>query len=71
MIAEKRLIQLQRKAAKKYGNGAAVTVSMGLSFFPQDGQTFEIFYRQADIALYRAKKGGRNQSAIFQKAMDG
>ncbi|TAA26777.1 MULTISPECIES: sensor domain-containing diguanylate cyclase [Pseudoxanthomonas] len=39
----------------------AVTVSIGLACFPQDGQEPELLLRSADQALYRAKAHGRNR----------
>lgn len=37
-----------------------VTVSLGISHFPRDGQTADAIVRQADRALYHAKDSGRN-----------
>jgi len=36
-----------------------VSASIGISSFPSDGETIEVLLRHADIALYRAKDGGR------------
>jgi diguanylate cyclase (GGDEF)-like protein len=38
-----------------------ITISVGVSSFPQDGDTPEIVLKVADEALYRAKEGGRNR----------
>ena len=35
-----------------------VDVSLGATIFPQDGLTFETLYRNADMAMYRAKEVG-------------
>jgi diguanylate cyclase (GGDEF)-like protein len=37
------------------------TISIGVSAFPEDGNTAELLLRRADEALYRAKKGGRDR----------
>lgn len=37
------------------------TVSVGISIFPENGRTSEVLFKHADIAMYRAKKNGRNQ----------
>lgn len=38
-----------------------VTLSLGISLFPQDGATWEALLRRADKALYLAKETGRNR----------
>ncbi|MBB5357429.1 diguanylate cyclase (GGDEF)-like protein [Rhodanobacter sp. ANJX3] len=43
-----------------------VTVSMGLSFFPDDAGDTEILLRHADEAMYAAKKQGRNTFKIYE-----
>jgi len=37
------------------------TISIGVSAFPDDGETADILLRRADEALYRAKKTGRDR----------
>jgi len=44
---------------------AEVTVSIGVSRFPQDGRDRETLMKCADLALYAAKRGGRNQAKFF------
>ncbi len=39
----------------------SLTVSMGISCYPNNGTTIEGLLREADIALYKAKQGGRNR----------
>ncbi|MCA9520349.1 MAG: GGDEF domain-containing protein, partial [Myxococcales bacterium] len=41
--------------------GAQVTISIGVSTFPDDAQTTEELIEKADQGLYRAKAAGRNQ----------
>ncbi|MGI6153122.1 MAG: diguanylate cyclase domain-containing protein, partial [Christensenellaceae bacterium] len=48
----------------------ACTISMGVSFFPNHGTTFSELLRKADIALYEAKNGGRNQLVFFEDRYD-
>ena len=45
-----------------------VTVSIGVSAFPGDGETPESLLRVADEALYRAKHNGRNRVGMRQPA---
>lgn len=37
-----------------------VTVSIGISVYPDDSDQMDTLYRYADIAMYHAKEGGRN-----------
>lgn len=45
---------------------ASVTVSIGISFFPKDGRERVVLMQRADLALYKAKHGGRNQARFFE-----
>lgn len=47
----------------------AVTISIGASVFPQDGNNFEELFRHADIALYQAKHNGKNQYCFYRKKL--
>lgn len=47
-----------------------VTTSMGISVFPQDGQTVEELFKNADAALYHAKDSGRDCFQFFSSALN-
>ncbi|MCW5699590.1 MAG: EAL domain-containing protein [Rhodospirillales bacterium] len=46
-----------------------VTVSLGISMFPLDGETPDLLRKHADVALYRSKSSGRNQVQLFASDM--
>lgn len=46
-----------------------VTTSIGLSFYPRDGQNHDTLLKHADIAMYRAKEAGRNCMKCFTMDM--
>jgi diguanylate cyclase (GGDEF)-like protein/PAS domain S-box-containing protein len=48
----------------------AISTSVGISIFPDDGDDPEILIRRADIAMYRAKEEGRNRYHLYTPAMD-
>jgi diguanylate cyclase (GGDEF)-like protein/PAS domain S-box-containing protein len=47
------------------GAQVQVSCSMGLSFYPLDGNTPDLLLRQSDHAMYQAKQGGKNQCRRF------
>lgn len=47
-----------------------VTASIGISLFPDNGQTVVDLMKHADIALYKAKDQGRNNCQIYSSIMD-
>lgn len=46
------------------------TVSVGAAIYPDDGRNFDELYRQADLAMYCAKKEGRNAFRAYAKSME-
>lgn len=47
-----------------------VTVSVGVASTPANGQTARALVKAADEAMYRAKRGGRNQVCVAQPGTD-
>ena len=47
------------------------TISGGVAFFPTDATTVEEVIRKADIALFNAKKEGKNRIVYFDGTIDG
>ncbi|MCM8829239.1 MAG: sensor domain-containing diguanylate cyclase, partial [Candidatus Omnitrophica bacterium] len=46
---------------EEFQPGGDLTISFGISEFPSDGNTADELIRKADMALYEAKKQGRNR----------
>jgi len=46
-----------------------ITTSIGISLYPDNGDSCETLSKNADTALYQAKKYGRNQYQFFTPAM--
>ncbi len=44
-----------------------ISGSIGISFYPKDGRTFEELYKKADEAMYESKKSGKNQYTIYTR----
>ena len=52
------------------GHDLDLTVSIGVSAFPSDGQDAETLIKNADTAMYHAKENGRNSYHFFEKDMN-
>lgn len=46
------------------------TASMGISIYPSDGTDIDELSRCADIAMYKAKEQGKNQSVMYNTAIN-
>ena len=51
------------------GHLLQVSASVGVAMFPDDGADFDSLLKNADMAMYQAKEGGRNQYCFFDRAM--
>lgn len=52
------------------GHSLHLTASVGVSLFPEDGDSAEDLIRNADAAMYRAKEAGRNTIQMFTASMN-
>ncbi|CAK0757698.1 diguanylate cyclase [Azospirillaceae bacterium] len=46
-----------------------VGASVGISLFPEDGETIDVLLRNADTAMYQAKDSGRNRVYVFSQRL--
>ncbi|MCE2899804.1 MAG: EAL domain-containing protein [Gemmatimonadetes bacterium] len=46
-----------------------VSASIGISIFPEDGDTYDTLLKHADVALYQAKDAGRNLYEFYDRRM--
>ncbi|WP_462410809.1 EAL domain-containing protein [Neobacillus sp. Marseille-QA0830] len=47
-----------------------ITTSVGISIFPEDGETIKQLIANSDAALYRAKELGKNNAQLFSKSLN-
>lgn len=52
------------------GHEIASSVSIGISVFPQDGDTTDTLLKNADIAMYKAKEAGKNNYQFYAEGMN-
>ena len=48
----------------------ALSASIGIAVYPEDGQDAQSLIMRADTAMYHAKKGGRNRAEFYRADMD-
>ncbi|WP_371324276.1 EAL domain-containing protein [Dechloromonas sp. ZY10] len=68
-IAEQ-IIEKRRQPVLLAGQKHIVSTSVGLACYPADARHAEELIKLADIAMYSAKKAGRNRYHFFAPAMD-
>ncbi len=51
------------------GRDFIASVSIGISLYPNDGESPEVLLRHADLAMYSVKKSGKNAIAFFSHDM--
>lgn len=52
------------------GGELVITSSLGITVAPEDGSSYETLLKNADMAMYRAKRNGRNNIQFFSHAMN-
>ncbi|MEM6491043.1 MAG: EAL domain-containing protein, partial [Pseudomonadota bacterium] len=60
-----RLIAAVTEVIQEDGVDAQISASVGVALFPEDGTTSETLLRNADLAMYQAKKDGRGRYKFF------
>jgi diguanylate cyclase (GGDEF)-like protein/PAS domain S-box-containing protein len=68
-LAAKKLISTISHPYRIEAHELAVTPSIGVAFYPEDGLNFDSLYQHADTAMYRAKQEGRNDFRFFTQDM--
>jgi diguanylate cyclase (GGDEF)-like protein/PAS domain S-box-containing protein len=68
IIAEKLIGQMVEPFVIE-GNEIHIGASIGITIFPDDGRDIDTLFRNADLAMYRAKTMGRNNTQFFEPAL--
>jgi diguanylate cyclase (GGDEF)-like protein len=69
-VTEKLIASIDEPFALGDASGK-VTLSIGISVFPRDATEREALMKCADLALYEAKRAGRNRAKTFVESMRG
>lgn len=68
-VAEKVIEQL--KPSFDYdGRELHITTSIGITLYPHDGSDVQTLFKNAEVALYRAKEQGRNNYQLYTSSMN-
>jgi diguanylate cyclase (GGDEF)-like protein len=67
LVAERIRQSIMGKNIHIYDEDLAMTVSIGIAAFPEDGTSCEVLLERADSALYKAKKAGRNCVVLYRQ----
>jgi diguanylate cyclase (GGDEF)-like protein/PAS domain S-box-containing protein len=68
-VTHRILLALSQEIPLREG-AISLTASIGISFFPEDGETVEDLLKAADTAMYHSKKRGRNAYQFYRKEMN-
>jgi len=64
------VIERMLKGVWTDGQPLQVVPSVGISLYPQDGDNVEALIKNADAAMYEAKRGGRGTYRFFEASMN-
>ncbi len=69
-VVAQRILDSLATAMTPAGHEVVVTPSIGIAVFPYDGQDAETLLKNADTAMYHAKKAGKNLCRFFVDSMN-
>lgn len=69
-LAEKMLQELASKPIYISGRPLQISTSLGIASYPENGLDGDTLIKHADIAMYSAKKAGKNRHAFFSDRMN-
>jgi diguanylate cyclase (GGDEF)-like protein len=68
-LVSTRILDAVRKPFRLGDQDLRVTVSIGISSYPQDGHDEQTLLKNADIAMYNAKKAGKNAFRFYSESL--
>jgi diguanylate cyclase (GGDEF)-like protein len=69
MAVARRIGQLIRQPFVLEGREVALTASVGISMYPEDGRDGAALLKHADTAMYHAKRSGRDNSQVYNTSL--
>ena len=69
-VVARNMLELITQPMKLKGNELVITSSIGITLCPADGTHYPDLLKNADMAMYRAKKAGRNNIQFYSPEMN-
>ena len=69
-VVAKKLLKSIAKPVILCGTEVKATMSLGITMAPTDGNDWAVLMKNADLAMYRAKRNGRNNFQFFTHEMN-
>jgi diguanylate cyclase (GGDEF)-like protein len=68
-VVADRIIEAFNQTFKIDHHKIEVTTSIGISFYPKDGEDVQAVIQRADTAMYSAKENGKNNYQVYHSSM--
>jgi diguanylate cyclase (GGDEF)-like protein/PAS domain S-box-containing protein len=69
-VVAQRIMDTLMRPLNLAGHEVVITPSIGIAVFPEDGDNTEVLFRNADTAMYSAKRRGKNNFQLYNNAMN-
>jgi diguanylate cyclase (GGDEF)-like protein len=69
LLVARRILELMRRPHVVSGQEVALTTSIGVALYPDDGEDAATLLKHADTAMYHAKDSGRNNCKFYSAAL--
>ncbi len=69
VVLAERMIGALQDPVEINGNFLYISISIGISFYPRDGEQSEDLLKYSDAAMYKAKREGRNNYQFYTREM--
>ncbi|MBE0496663.1 MAG: diguanylate cyclase [Campylobacterales bacterium] len=65
-LIARRILKVFEEKITIQNHALRVTPSIGISFYPEDGEEYSTLIKKADLAMYEAKKSGKNTFCFYE-----
>lgn len=69
-VVARRILETLRDPLTLAGHHVFVTPSIGIAVFPHDGEEVDTLFKNADTAMYHAKRSGKNAYQFYDDSMN-